>query len=113
MNGLYPYTSNYETLALPEGDFDGPVIDPPGYTVYNLFTNRRFFASDTTSITKPNGTSVAIIVWGSIWAVERRKILFPNVTISARKFLTYEFLGSSRRWFRAGDGRLFYWRELE
>ncbi|KIO23376.1 hypothetical protein M407DRAFT_110283 [Tulasnella calospora MUT 4182] len=109
MNAFHSYIPNFETLVFPEGDFDGRVIDPPGYLVYNLFTNRRFFASDTTSITRPNGTSVAVIVWGSVWQLERRKILFPDMTISARKFLTHKYLGSPKRWFRTGDGRQLFW----
>lgn len=110
MNAPFPYVPSYELLKFPEGDFDGPVIDPPGYTVYNLFTNRPFFGSDTTTITKPNGSLVAIIVWGSVWQLERRKIRFTNMpTMLARDFLTHKSLGSRRRWFQTGDGRFLYW----
>lgn len=113
MQQAYPSISEYSTFTFTQDDFEGPVVDAAGHVLYILLTVKRFFGSDTTTITRYNGDVVAVIDWGSLSQWKHRQVIFTGTTIRASDFLSKRNFWSSVKGFRTGDGRDLFWKGLE
>lgn len=110
---------NFLAFAYPDAGLNGPITDVDGRTKYTLTSKDRTFGSDTTTISRPDASTVAVIKWGSVVELKRRSVVLANVRISipVKEFLvngkTHSSGGPDSQSFQDQEGKVYYWKNDE
>lgn len=108
---------DFLTFTYPDAGLNGPITGADGTTKYTLTSKDRTFGSDTTTISRPDASTVAVLKWGSVVELKRRSVVLANATIPVKEFLVHGKTnspgGPDSQSFQDQEGKEYYWKNNE
>lgn len=116
-HALMATPDDFLAFAFPDSILNGSITDTAGGMLYTLTSEDRKFRSDTTTISRPDASTVAVIRWGSIIELKRRSVILADAIVPAKEYLAEgkadSLGGANSHVFQDLEGNAYYWKNQE